>query len=516
MTAQFSKYGMLILLANQAISSVNGQVSEKKPNVIIIMTDEQPHSYMGAMGNKNIITPNMDKLAKEGIIFDAAYTPSPICAPARASLMTGRHGHVHEVWDNAAPLRSDCPTFGHSFTVAGYRTVLCGKMHFVGPEQLHGFSERWTQNIYPATFDWTNSNRESIYVNKGQNIDRVFDAGIGRRPDFDFDEEVMFRTENGLRYLNRLNDDVPLMMLVSFVGPHYPFVAPRKYWDMYSDVDFDLPYLPDDFMKNESDHLRWARAHGKFETLVPDSIIIKARRAIYARTTLVDEYIGQIINLLKEFDMYDNTIIVFTSDHGSMMGEHGLWHKNNALEMSARIPLIFSGKGIPSGRRTSEAVSLLDLGVTLCKLANIEMLYPVTDGRDISDLVLNKRAEEEGLAIMENYGEGAKKGYRMIRKGKYKLIYVPGGDIDLYDLENDPGEWTNLAKNPKYKSVVKNMTEIALKGWTDHDRFDEMRYQSEERRIAINKAPKPNWRYLSPPLPHPEPGFHGEKTYYVK
>lgn len=515
MNDKLYKYSVLFLLANQTVFALDGQISGKKPNVLIIMADEHPYFLTGCYGNKKMITPNIDKLSEEGVIFDAAYCASPISAPSRASLMTGRNVHLHEVWDNAAPLRSDWPTFAHSFTAAGYQTILCGKMHFVGPDQLHGFSERWTKDIYPATFEWSNSNRNSLYINTGQNIDRVMDAGPGLTSDMDYDEEVIFRTEYGLRYLKRKNADIPFMMCVSFTGPHYPFKAPQKYWDMYSDEDVDLPYLPDNFMEKESDHLQWARAMGKFEKLVPDSVLIKARHAIMARVTSIDDYVGRIIGLLKELDMYDNTIIIYTSDHGEMLGEHGLWYKNTALEASARVPLIFSGKGIPSDRRISEPVSLLDLGITLCNLANIEMIYPITDGRDISDLVLNKRASGEGLAIMENYGEGTRKGYRMVRKGNYKLIYVPDGDIDLYDLEKDPGEWNDLAEKPEYKSIVKSMLDIALKGWEDHARYDEMRWQSEERRIAINKAPKPNWDYPSPPLPHPDPSF-GLKGFLVK
>lgn len=496
------KYGILFLLANQTVYVSNGQVSEKKPNVLIIMADEHPYFLTGCYGNKKMITPNIDKLAEEGVIFDAAYCASPISAPSRAALMTGRHIHVNEVWDNAAPLRSDWPTFAHSFTVAGYKTILCGKMHFVGPDQLHGFSERWVTDIYPATFDWSYSNRASVHVNDGQNIDRVFEAGEGISPEMAYDDEVLMKAEYGLKDLKHKNEDKPFMLCISFTGPHYPFKAPKKYWDMYSDKDVKLPYLPENFMSKESDWLQWARIHGRFETLVPDSIVIKARHAIMARTTLIDDNVGHIIKLLKELGLYDNTYIVYTSDHGETLGEHGLWYKNNALESSARVPLIFSGKNIPSNKRISEPVSLLDLGITLCNLTNVNMIYPVTDGRDISDLVLNKRPSGEGLAIMENYGEGTRRGYRMVRKGNYKLVYVSDGDVDLYDLSKDPGEWNNLAKKAEYKSIVKSMSDIALKGWEDHSRYDEMRWQSEERRIAINKAPKPNWAYPDEPLPH--------------
>ena len=491
------------LVACFTTNYVYGQTVKEKPNVLLIMADEHPCFLAGCYGNTKIHTPNIDNLARVGVIFDAAYCGSPICAPSRASMMTGRHVHVHEVWDNAAPLRSDWPTFAHSFSLAGYRTILCGKMHFIGPDQLHGFSERWTQDIYPATFDWSNSNRDAVYVNTGQNIERVMEAGVGKTPDMDYDEEVLFRAKYGLRYLKRMKPGNPFMLCVSFTGPHYPFKAPHKYWDKYSDADISLPYLPDGFMNTESIYLQWARTMGKFENLVPDSIVKKARHAIMARTTMIDDYVGEIVDLLKELGLYDNTIIIYTSDHGEMLGEHGLWFKNTALEPSARVPLIFSGVNIPKNKRISEPVSLLDMGPTLCGLTGIEMIYPLTDGKDISDLVLNKRPSGEGLAVMENYGEGAKRGYRMVRKGKYKLIYIPDGDCDLYNLENDSGEWNDLANDPEYQEILNELKDIAIKGWEDYKRYDEMRYQSEERRISIKKLPKPNWDYLSPPVPHP-------------
>jgi len=488
----------LVIGGNNIQNTVDG-----KPNVLIIMADEHPYFLAGCYGNKLIKTPNIDKLAQVGVVFDAAYCGSPISAPSRASMMTGRHVHNHEVWDNAAPLRSDWPTFAHSFSSAGYNTILSGKMHFVGPDQLHGFSERWTQDIYPATFDWSHSNRDSVYVNTGQNIDRVWEAGPGRSPDMDYDEEVLFRTKYGLRLMTRMKHTNPFMMCVSFTGPHYPFKAPKKYWDLYSDKDINLPNLPPGFMNKESIDLQWARKMGKFESLVPDSILKKARHAVMARTTMIDDYVGEIVALLKELGQFDNTIIIYTSDHGEMFGEHGLWYKNTALEPSARVPLIVSGKQIPANRRISEPVSLLDIGPTLCGLSGINMIYPVTDGRDISDLVLNKRPSGKGLAIMEHYGEGAKRGYRMVRQGNYKLIYVPGEDVVLYNVENDPGEWNNLGADPKYKKIVTELKGIALNDWEDYKRYDEMRYESEERRMSINKAPKPYWDYISPPVPHP-------------
>lgn len=473
-----------------------------RPNILLLMGDEHPVFYSGCYGHRSVKTPVIDELAGNGAVLDAAYCPSPISAPSRAAMMTGRHVHNIEVWDNAAPLRSDWPTFAHSFSAAGYRTILCGKMHFVGPDQLHGFDERWTQDIYPATFNWTKSNRNEVAINHGQCIDRVFEAGPGWSRDMDYDEEVVFRAEDGLRRMARDEGRKPFLLCVSLTGPHYPFKAPQKYWDLYSDDDIDLPEIPDDYAEREHELVKWLRRHGKFERLVPDDVCRAARHSIMSRVTMVDDYLGRILALLREEGLDENTIIVYTSDHGDMMGEHGLWYKNAAYEWSSRVPWIFSGPGIPK-QRISEATSLLDMGPTLCSLAGIETIYPVSDGRGLADLIRGDRPSGPGQAIMENYAEGTHRGWRMIRRGDLKLNYVPGYEPELYDLSKDPNEWNNVAGEEAYREARADLEKRVLENW-DPDRCDEARWQSEERRLAIlNTGHKVDWQTPSPPVEHP-------------
>ena len=474
-----------------------------RPNILLLMGDEHPVFMTGCYGHRQVRTPTLDGLAARGAVFDAAYCPSPICAPSRASMMTGRHVHTVEVWDNASPLRSDWPTFAHSFSAAGYHTVLCGKMHFVGADQLHGFDERWTQDIYPATFDWTRSNREAVAVNDGQRIDRVFEAGVGWTTDMDYDEEVMFRAEHGLRRLARPSGDSrPFLLCVSFSGPHYPYNAPQRYWDLYDGVEIELPHIPENHAALENEYVKWLRRHGGFDRLVPDDVCRAARRAILGRITMIDDYLGRILALLRDLGLDDNTIVIYTSDHGDMMGEHGLWFKNAAYEWSSRVPLIVCGHDIASCR-IPEPVSLLDLGPTLCSLAGVDPIYDVTDGRDLGDLLYGRRESGPGLAIMENYGEGVWRGWRMIRRGDYKLNVVPGFEPELFNLAEDPGEWHNLGSDLAHRTIREALTAVAMDGW-DPDHCNEARWQSEERRLAILRAGQhAEWQTPSPPVPHP-------------
>ncbi len=479
--------------------------SNTRPNVLLLMGDEHPVSMTGCYGHRSVQSPTLDALAEGGTVFDAAYCASPISAPSRAAMMTTRHVSTIEVWDNSSPLRSDWPTFAHSFRAAGYRTALCGKMHFVGPDQLHGFEERWTQDVYPATFDWTKSNRKEPCVNPGQNIDRVYQAGPGWSRDMDYDEEVAFRAEYGLRRMNWQDDKRPFFLCVSFTGPHYPFQAPKAYWERYSDDDVDLPEIPENYLELEHEYAKWLRRHGKFDHLVPDDKCRAARRSVLARITMLDDYLKRVLTALKELGLENDTIIAYVSDHGDMMGERGLWFKNAPYEWSSRVPLILQGPGVPAGR-IGEPVSLLDLGPTLGGLAGVNPVYEVSDGHDHSDLARGERPSGEGQAIMENYGEGTWRGTRMIRRGAYKLNFIPGYEPELFNLEQDPGEWKDLAQDPASAEVKADLLQRVLEGW-DPEACDERRYQSEERRLAILKAleggPSLGWTAPSAPVPHP-------------
>tara|TARA_Y100000385_G_scaffold84310_1_gene86438 strand:+ start:45 stop:1337 length:1293 start_codon:yes stop_codon:yes gene_type:complete len=411
-------------------------------------------------------------------------------------MMTSRHTHNIEVWDNASPLRSDWPTFAHTFRAAGYRTVLCGKMHFVGPDQLHGFEERWVPDIYPASMEWTRSNREGVAVNTGeQTIRSVTKAGHGETEDMLYDELVVRKAEEGLPGL--LDDDRPFILVVSITGPHYPFMAPSPYWEMFKDTDVPLPLLPENFMETEHPSVQWTRKSGIFEELVSDEVCRTARRAIYGRMALADDHLKRVITTLEKQGAYDETIMAFFSDHGDMMGEHGLWYKNTAFEPSSRVPMIFSGPEIAQ-TRLKETVSLLDLGPTLAGLANIPPLDVPSDGRNLAPLLRGERNEETGCAIVENYGEAIHRGIRTIVQWPYKLNLCLRTPIELFNLEEDPDEWTNVAEEPRYAEIMQKLRSELEAATPDPERYDELRYQNEERRLALLAAipenERPRWR----------------------
>jgi len=472
--------------------------SPQLPNILLVMVDEQPVFFLGAYGHPFVRSPNVDALARRSAVFDSAYCCSPICAPCRAAMMTSRHVHTIEVWDNASPLRSDWPTFAHDFAAAGYQTILCGKMHFVGPDQLHGFTERWVPDIYPATFDWTRSNRNGVAVNDGgQNIDSVLKAGAGLSPDMRYDERVRDEAVRGLQRLLADKRQQPFLLVVSFTGPHPPYKAPQEYWNLYRNEQIDLPDVPEDFRTREHAFARSVRTSGRFEDLVPDDGCRTARHAILARTTLVDEHIGHVLHALEETRASRDTIVAYTADHGDMMGEHGLWFKNTAYEWSSRVPLLVSGPDIPP-RRLHETVSLLDLGPTLIELAGIDSLPYPRDGRSLASLLRARRAEGTGQAIIENYGEGVERGIRTIVRGRHKLSIADRAEPELLDLETDPHEWHNVADDSQYRHIRAELESALRVDWQNPAGIDERRWQNEERRLAILRAwessVKPTWQ----------------------
>jgi choline-sulfatase len=476
----------------------------KQKSILLIMVDEQPVFFLEAYGHPFVQTPAVSKLANQGMLFDSAYCCSPICAPCRSSMMTSRYIHDIEVWDNASPLRGDWPTFAHDFRAAGYKTILCGKMHFVGPDQMHGFTERWVPDIYPATFDWSRSNRHEVARNNGgQNRTCVEQAGPGYSEDMDYDKLVLKKTVEKLPQLLKESDENPFLLIVSFTGPHFPFKAPEEFWKLYNDEEIELPRAPEENSSPEHEYIKWVKRMGSFEKPVSDEACRAARQAILARTTMVDSYMETILDMANDSRAIDNLYIAYTSDHGDMMGEHGLWYKNVAYEWSSRVPLIIKGPDIQI-RRSKETVSLIDIGPTLADLAQIPLLEIPRAGRSFANLLRGERGDEEGRAIIENYGEGIKRGVRTIVKGRYKLNASFGTIPELFDLEADPDEWHNRAEDSEYQDIRKKLEDELYSDWGNPEEHDEKCWQSEERRLAILTSLKngpaldwlPSWKKM--------------------
>lgn len=459
----------------------------KKQNILILMADQLTPFALSCYGGGPAKTPHLDALAAKSVIFESAYCASPLCAPSRFSLLSGKRPSSIGAFDNAAEFPSQTLTFAHYLRAEGYRTSLSGKMHFCGADQLHGFETRLTTDIYPADFGWTPDwtlpeHRPSWYHNMGS----VLDAGTCVRSNqLDFDDDVTFTTRRHLFDIARDrqagNDSRPFFMVASLTHPHDPYAIPQRYWDLYEDEDIPLPSGP----IADDPHSRRLR-HVSETDRTPPSIeqVRRARRAYYGSIAYVDEQFGLILNALEEAGFADDTMIVVTSDHGDMLGEHGLWYKMTFFEGGCRVPLLVHAPGTFHPHRVGASVSHLDLLPTLVELArgqSIEEWPDAPDGRSLLPHLEGKTANAHDEAIGEYLGEGAIAPLLMIRRGRYKFIHTPSDPDQLFDLQSDPHEDRNLANLPEYAERVQTFrTEIAAR-W-DLDALHREVLTSQKRR----------------------------------
>ncbi|WFR96125.1 choline-sulfatase [Rhizobium tumorigenes] len=468
-------------------------MTETKPNILIIMVDQLNGKFFPDGPAEFLHAPHLKALAARSARFANNYTSSPLCAPSRASFMAGQLPSRTRVYDNAAEYVSSIPTYAHHLRRAGYYTALSGKMHFVGPDQLHGFEERLTTDIYPADFGWTPD-----YRKPGERIDwwyhnlgSVTGAGIAEITNqMEYDDEVAFLANQKLYHLSRENDDQsrrPWCLTVSFTHPHDPYVARRKYWDLYEGCDQLMPevgMLPDEQQDPHSKRIIHSCDYKNFE--VTEEHIRRSRQAYFANISYLDDKVGELMDTLTRTRMLDNTLILFCSDHGDMLGERGLWFKMNFFEGSARVPLMMAGPGVTPGLHLAPT-SNLDVTPTMADLAGISMedIMPWTDGMSLRPVI--NGAERTEPVLMEYAAEGSYAPLVCIREGKWKYIHCMLDPDLLYDLDTDPLELTNLADDPDFVEVVALFRRKREERW-DMGAFDAAVRESQARRWVVYEA----------------------------
>lgn len=428
--------------------------------------------------------PNLRKLAERSTRFSNAYTASPLCSPARASFMSGQLPRRTRVYDNAAEFASDIPTYAHHLRRAGYQTCLSGKMHFVGPDQLHGFEERLTTDIYPADFGWTPD-----YRKPGERIDwwyhnlgSVTGAGVAEITNqYEYDDEVAYHACRKLYDLSRGGDERPWCLTVSFTHPHDPFVARKKYWDLYEGIpELEPPEaVPYDDMDPHSRRLMDACDWRGLD--VTRDHIRHARQGYFANISYVDDKLGEILDVLER--SRQEAVVVFLSDHGEMLGERGMWFKMSFHEPSARVPLMIASTEMTPGR-IATPVSTIDVLPTICDLAGIPMdqVMPWTDGSSLAH-----GAEQRGPVAMEYAAEGSITPLVALRDGDWKYIACLADPELLFNLADDPGERVNRATDPAAALVLQRMRDMAAQRW-DLPAYDDEVRQSQARRWVVYEA----------------------------
>ena len=459
-----------------------------KPNILIFMVNQLNGTLFPDGPAEWLHAPNLKKLAARSTRFKNAYTASPLCAPGRAAFMSGQLPSDTGVYDNAAEFISSIPTYAHHLRRAGYQTCLSGKMHFVGPDQMHGFEERLTTDIYPADFGWTPD-----YRKRGERIDwwyhnmgSVTGSGVAEISNqMEYDDEVAYHATRKVYDYARSKDERPWCMTVSFTHPHDPYVARKKYWDLYEDCEYLLPTVPAmDYEDHDTHSKRIFDANDWRSFDISEDDIKRSRRAYFANISYLDDKIGEVMEAVEA--TRQETIIMFVSDHGDMLGERGLWFKMSFFEGSARVPMMICAPDMEPGLITTP-VSNIDVCPTLCDLAGVDMseVEPWTTGQSVKPM--GQGVERTEPVAIEYAAEASYSPMVSLRYGKWKYNRCKLDADQLFDLDKDPHELTNLAEVAEHQGTLTQLRAKSEARW-DLDKFDADVRASQARRWVVYEA----------------------------
>ena len=471
-----------------------------KPNILFIMADQMSAKAMPMYGHKNVKTPALSRLADEGVVFENAYCNSPLCGPSRLSMMSGRLPAKVGAYDNAVEFSAATPTFAHYLRRLGYLTCLSGKMHFAGPDQLHGYEERLTTDIYPSDFGWTPNWAEPEAKVTFQDMQNVLETGpCARSLQIDYDDDAAYRAKQWLYDQAREPEPRPFMLTVSFTSPHDPYVALPEFWDMYEPGEIDLPEVPPlDPAEMDAHSARIHEHYSIGKATVTDDIIRRTRHGYYASISFIDVKVAELMQTLERTGLADDTIVIFASDHGDMMGERGLYYKKSFFEWSLRVPLIFHAPKRYRPRRVADPVSLVDMLATLVDIAGgkpTDILN--TEGMSLDAAAQGTRTEERTIAA-EFLAEGVFEPTFMLRDGRYKFFYSETDPPLLFDMLDDPQERNNLAASADHAGTLSTFNAMAKSMW-DASTLKAQIIDDQNRRRLINESHsygrRPTWDF---------------------
>jgi len=432
------------------------------------MSDEHDPAVMGCYGDALVQTNNLDHLAERGVTFDAAYTTSPLCVPARLSFTAGKYVSRCGAWSNSCWLPSnDYPSLPRVLNAAGYESLLGGKMHF-DKTRRYGFTD-----LYPA---WSNTSDKTGKGGRRSPTDET--PGIhsweGRSSQFyvsddsgilNHDRQVTKHCSAFLR--SRNTSDKPFFLLAGYLAPHFPLIAPEEYYQRYMDR-VPMPEIPEGLIESlpmNYKHLRYG-----FGVNNTDPAVVKKGRELYwALTDWFDDEVGKLLGALDDSEVAENTVVIYTSDHGENKGDHGLWWKNNMFEHASRTPLIVSWPARWAGnQRRSSVCSFVDIVQTIAELGGADR--PADwDGDSLIPVLDDPGADWKDFAVCEYFGHNIASGFVMYREGPWKYVYHSrmdaeyGPERELYNLDDDPKEFTNLAKAPEHSERLSAMHAALVK-----------------------------------------------------
>ena len=430
-----------------------------RPNIVVIMSDEHDPHVTGCGGNRFVHTPNIDRMAAQGVHFDNAYCNSPLCVPSRFSFWSGRYAHAVNAWDNGSPFPSSVPTIGNYLEAAGYDTFLSGRSHFVGRQ---GFGKRLLDSFYSTKHPALNPPDRSPSFRRVRGNSHVTECGRSpTEPETELDRmtadfAVRFLAERARRPGGR-----PWLLYVGFFRPHFPLLCEERYFDRYHPDRVELPDSRDQPIETQHPVVQSVRRYFCDEQPLPEETVRTALAAYYGLVTFTDELIGAVH---RAAEAIEDTIVLYTSDHGENGGVHGMWQKHCFYEHAARVPLVMCGPGVAPGGVVSAPVSLVDILPTLLEISEQEpdpslpgiSLMPLATGGGSPPAAFRDRP-----VFSEYHAWGMERAGYMLRKGDHKLNYYVGHEPELFDLAADPEEMTDVTASSAYARVRAELIEGA-------------------------------------------------------
>ena len=456
-------------------------------NLLIIISDEHRKDAMGCAGHPIVKTPNLDALAARGTLFSNAYTPSPMCVPTRASLACGDYVHRIGYWDSATPYDGRIRSWMRRLRDAGVPVTSIGKLHFRSGEDDTGFTEELLPMHVVGGVGWPVGLLRENPPAYETAAELAGDVGIGPSTYTDYDLDITRMAEDWLRAKDR--PDNPWAAFVSLVSPHYPLTCPKEFYDMYDSADMDLPVGYARHTRPDHSELRNVAAFFDYDRYFDEEKTREAKAAYYGLTSFMDNCVGRVLQALQDSGQAENTVVIYISDHGDMMGDQGFWTKQVMYEQSAGVPMIAAGPGLPAGRRLSTGASLVDIAATAVDVCGVtqDAESRLLPGRSLRALA-NAPDDPDRTILSEYHDGGSTTGTFMVRWQNWKYVHYVGHEPQLFDLDADPQELRDLAidevNNPKILAALEEGAR-RLYDICDPEAVNVQCFADQKRRIEV-------------------------------
>lgn len=425
---------------------------------MIVISDEHRKDAMGCAGHPIVTTPNLDKLAARGSLFENAYTPSPMCVPTRAAIACGDHVHNIGHWDSATPYDGSIRSWMKQLREAGVEVTSIGKLHFRSAEDDNGFSEELLPMHVVDGIGWAVGLLRKNPPPYNSASELAEGVGVGASSYTEYDLAI---TETAERWILEKGDSqTPWAAFVSLVSPHYPLSAPQDFYELYNPEKMDLPVGYDAQERPTHPELKNISSFFKYDEYFNEQKIREAKCAYYGLTSFMDDCLGRILQALEDSGQAANTTVIYASDHGDMMGDLGFWTKQVMYDASAGVPMILAGPGIPEGRRVKTGTSLLDIAATALDVMGVthDSASQTLPGRSLCDIA--RQTDDLNRTIFSEYHDGGSTtGTFMVRWDKWKYVHYVGVVPQLFNLDDDPHELTDLATETNDSRVTNALIE---------------------------------------------------------